>query len=272
MKFCQMLRTTSESLPETHLLFTLYKGMKKQLRRLQAHTREGNMQAEHQQEMSFVQALLASLRQFNDTFLEREELLVMNFEELESESRGVGDVDVCQELIRKLTDFHGEILLFMHWSMLAYTSLLKILKKHHKKTGHVVPGLERDYLASQPICSTEISSMVIQRAERAIRSLQHRYTALQGIAGPPSDTASNESTQMDFDLPAAENGPTTGGSIPVGHVDDMFNRTRVALETWEQLMSGATTPSTVLGMQFHVVGSVSSVSSKMSVQEAGHLP
>lgn len=271
MKFCRMLRTTSESLPETHLLFTLYKGMKKQLRRLQAHTREGNLQAEHQQEVSFIEALMASLRQFNDTFLEREEQLVMNFEELESASHGVGDVDVCQELIRQLTDFHGEILLFMHWSMLAYTSVLKILKKHHKKTGHVVPGLERDYLASQPICSTEISSVVIQRAERTIRSLQQRYTVLRGVVNAPSDPASNESTQVDFAAPGTER-VSPGGRAPAGIVDDMFNRTRVALETWEQLMSGATTPSTVLSMQIHMVSSVSSSSSRMSVQEAGRLP
>lgn len=103
-----------------------------------------------------MQGVQKVIRQLNESFLEREEELVMKLEELETECRDLVDRGRYQEAIRKLTDFHGETLLFMYWSMLAHTSSVKILKKHHKKTGHVLVGLRREDLTAQPICSTEV--------------------------------------------------------------------------------------------------------------------
>lgn len=54
-------------------------------------------------------------------------------------------------------DFHGEMLLLVHWSILAYTGMVKILKKHHKRTGLLVRAPHLDNLAAQPFCSTEVS-------------------------------------------------------------------------------------------------------------------
>ena len=53
-------------------------------------------------------------------------------------------------------DFHGEMLLLVHWSILAYTGLVKILKKHHKRTGLLVRAPHLDNLLSQPFCSVEV--------------------------------------------------------------------------------------------------------------------
>jgi SPX domain protein involved in polyphosphate accumulation len=59
---------------------------------------------------------------------------------------------------RHFVDFHGEMLLLVHWSILAYTGLVKILKKHHKRTGLRVRAPHLDNLLNQPFCSVEVTS------------------------------------------------------------------------------------------------------------------
>lgn len=60
-------------------------------------------------------------------------------------------------LYKDLIDFHGELLLFMHWSILAYLAMVKILKKHYKRTGLLVNAPQLQNLLEQPFCSTEVS-------------------------------------------------------------------------------------------------------------------
>ena len=59
-------------------------------------------------------------------------------------------------MYKQFVDFHGELLLLVHWSILAYTGLVKILKKHHKRTGLLVKAPHLDNLLSQPFCSVEV--------------------------------------------------------------------------------------------------------------------
>ncbi len=44
----------------------------------------------------------------------------------------------------------------MHWSVLAYTATVKILKKHHKRTGLLLRAPQLADLLSQPFCSSEV--------------------------------------------------------------------------------------------------------------------
>ena len=46
--------------------------------------------------------------------------------------------DDKERVYQELVNFHGEMLLLMHWSILAYTAIVKLLKKHHKRTGSLV--------------------------------------------------------------------------------------------------------------------------------------
>lgn len=50
----------------------------------------------------------------------------------------------------------GEVLLLVHWSVLAYTATVKILKKHHKRTGLLLRAPQLADLLSQPFCSSEV--------------------------------------------------------------------------------------------------------------------
>lgn len=60
------------------------------------------------------------------------------------------------KMYQTLIDFHGDLLMLMHWSMLAYTGLVKILKKHHKLTGARLHAPELEHLLSNPFCSVEV--------------------------------------------------------------------------------------------------------------------
>ena len=52
--------------------------------------------------------------------------------------------------------------MLVHWSILAYTSVLKILKKHYKRTGLTVQVFNLQDLLSQPFCSVEVHSLALQ--------------------------------------------------------------------------------------------------------------
>lgn len=56
----------------------------------------------------------------------------------------------------QVLNLHGDVLLMLHWSMLAYTGLVKILKKYHKRTGKLLHAPDMTGLLSHPFCSTEV--------------------------------------------------------------------------------------------------------------------
>ncbi|EFJ43033.1 hypothetical protein VOLCADRAFT_96781 [Volvox carteri f. nagariensis] len=73
-----------------------------------------------------------------------------------------------QEVKSRLVQFHGEMVLLLHWSLLNYAAVVKILKKHDKRTGVL---LRAPYLANvlqQPFSSTTIMSRLAKRAEELV--------------------------------------------------------------------------------------------------------
>lgn len=110
-----------------------------------------------EEETEFVQALSDTLNQLNDTYIEKEENSVIRVERLESELAVATTHEQLNELHKQFVDFHGEVLLLVHWSILAYTATVKILKKHHKRTGLLVKAPQLGNLLSQPFCSTDVS-------------------------------------------------------------------------------------------------------------------
>eukprot|EP00803_Ostreobium_quekettii_P000139 evm.model.scf_11.18 EVM.evm.TU.scf_11.18 scf_11:187745-188284(+) len=156
MKFCRLLRSTAQHLPEVRELSEQYKRQKKQIRRMAGVLSDGNFAGWNAFEAQFAAALGGHLARLNETFVEREEQVVMRLEALESEARGIATAEGCTLLIRRCVDFHGELVLFMHWSMLAYTAMAKILKKHLKKTGGTVPSVPIEALVEEPFFSPEV--------------------------------------------------------------------------------------------------------------------
>lgn len=181
MKFGRLLRTTAEDLPEMNTLFQTYKRLKKQLKRLPVKeeiSRDDDLAILSEQETDFVTALSASLHNLNDVFLEREETNIIKVERLAAEAAEASTVDSCRTVYKAFIDFHGEMLLLVHWSVLAYTATVKILKKHHKRTGLLLKAPHLGNLLSQPFCSTEVMTSLVRQAEEHIQRLSEKVGTL----------------------------------------------------------------------------------------------
>lgn len=232
-----------------------YKQLKKQIKRMHLLLSHGNFQGWNEYENQFAETIKQNLRSLNETFLEKEEHIVMRLDHLEEESQGIATPQGCALLIRRFVDFHGEIVLFMHWSLLAYTGMVKILKKHHKKTGATVQSVHTETLVTQPFYSPEVCQSLIQRVETAIRRLQLLYPKLAAQQAAECATAS-VSHQGQGEAELAGQGQNIVDRLhenleQIGHrrahgVADITHQTQVALATWERLRSSAATPSTVL--------------------------
>lgn len=163
MKFGALLRNSAAETPELQSLFLCYKHLKKRLKRLperQApdHQGPGGITGDEiaQRQRNFVLTLNDDVQQFNELFMEKEEDSVIRLRTLEDAAKDAQTLESIGQVFKHFVDFHGEMLLLVHWSILAYTGLVKILKKHHKRTGLLVRAPHLDNLLSQPFCSVEV--------------------------------------------------------------------------------------------------------------------
>lgn len=185
MKFGALLRNSAAELPELHQLFVSYKQLKKRLKRLPERQElvrqrvrvaggelpEVDVREVRQQEEAFVQVLDQDVQNFNSLFLDKEEDNVIRLSSLEDDAAAAETPEQVHAVYKRFVNFHGELLLMVHWSILAYTGLVKILKKHHKRTGLLVRAPHLDNLLSQPFCSVELTTNLIKKAEQGVNSL-----------------------------------------------------------------------------------------------------
>ncbi|GIL58484.1 hypothetical protein Vafri_13613 [Volvox africanus] len=164
----------------------------------------GEAQVSHveaSEEARFTAVLTDHLQRLNDRFLEREETCVIQLERLEAEAAaaetangdgadldgeiGSGGTPAAQkavaeqraQLYKRFVNFHGEVLLLVHWSVLAYTATVKILKKHHKRTGLLLRAPQLADLLSQPFCSSELMTGLARKAEACIQHLAEQLAS-----------------------------------------------------------------------------------------------
>jgi len=145
------------------------------------------------EQRAFIKTLNNELQKFNTFFINSEEDFVMKEMRLEGEYAAVVDPQTGERargvlperhrrVLRAFADFHGELVLMEHWVSLNYTALVKILKKHDKRSSSL--SLRSPFLVSvlqQPFYSTEVLSGLIVKVERMFRQLSVMTTA--GEAG-----------------------------------------------------------------------------------------
>lgn len=129
-------------------------------------------------EKEFTKLLNDELKKFNRFFMNAEEDLVMRDRELGDAFHRVvshegkeSDGKETKTLIKKYADFHGELVLLEHWTSLNYTALVKILKKHDKRSS---VSLRSPFLLSalhQPFYSTEVLLELIKKTETRFKTL-----------------------------------------------------------------------------------------------------
>lgn len=145
------------------------------------------------EQRAFVKTLNDEMKKFNKFFMNAEEDLVMRERALGTkfhalvdkqsgklvcvnDSEPTSSVTALKETRKAFADFHGELVLLEHWTSLNYTALVKILKKHDKRSR---VRLRSPFLVSalqQPFYSTEVLTELIKKTEVRFRKL-HELTS-----------------------------------------------------------------------------------------------
>lgn len=122
-------------------------------------------------EAEFIRVITADVMELNDRYIEKEEDHVIKFSQLEDAAEVASTPESRATLYRAFVDLHGELLMLFHWSVLAYTGLVKILKKHRKRTGAPLHAPHLENLLSQPFCSVEVTCDMVRKAEEWVSKL-----------------------------------------------------------------------------------------------------
>ncbi|KAG6543955.1 hypothetical protein Mapa_014579 [Marchantia paleacea] len=162
----------------------------------------------------FIRLLNVELDKFNNFFIEKEEEYVIRLHQLKERIERVkvkyaenGNAcdrsceEECTRIQMDIVTFHGEMVLLENYSSLNYMGLVKILKKHDKRTGAV---LRMPFIVSvlhQPFFSTKLlSKLVLECLECAnsIRSIlppspMHEAVVEEGVIEDASLSQAMES-------------------------------------------------------------------------------
>jgi hypothetical protein len=160
-----------------------------------------------------------------------------------------------EKLRNEMVDFHGELVLLLHWSLVNYAAVAKILKKHDKLTGSRLRAPVLASVLHQPFLSTESISQLVKAAERHVQEL----TQLCGGSDRPGSTLTSEarSAGATASAAAATSSMSGAGEEAVDPEAELagsehvaiFKRTRAALHMLNDMQQHASTPSTLLPPQ-----------------------
>eukprot|EP00890_Picochlorum_soloecismus_P000509 jgi/Picsp_1/1459/NSC_04938-R1_ids4-like protein len=201
-------------------------------------------------EAEFMVAITSDVMDLNQTYIEKEEDFVIAWGNIEEKMKEANTDEEKMRICSEIIDFHGQLVMLLHWSMLAYTGLVKILKKHHKRTGMPLHAPHLRDLLHQPFCSVGMACDMVRKAEQVASTLSESL----GLHPPEPanlDTLviKNDGTDVQKTLEVAECDSSSDEQvlekkdIPAQHAS-AIERAQIALNTWENLQRNAATPST----------------------------
>jgi len=217
------------------------------------------------EEGTFVSKLNLEIIKFNDYFIKREEELIIRVKDLCDSLKSAATEDERVALRSASVHLHGEMVLLLHWCELNYIGLVKILKKHDKKTGLL---LRSPYLANvvrQPFCSTTILKRLLKEVEDIIFTIspESRPAAQQQQQQASGETNAAVAGDVTAKREESHSAKTnTSGSI-VDELDEMphlstldsmaedeegdfavagslLKQTKVAINLWRELQKSKT--------------------------------
>lgn len=122
----------------------------------------------------FVRLLQDEIEKFNEFFVQKEEDFVIAWKELQDRiARARDSNEDLTEAGRNLVDLHGEMVLLEIYSVLNYTGLVKITKKHDKRSGSLIRLPFIQGVLQEPFFSTEV---VKQLVEECAMTLEHIFS------------------------------------------------------------------------------------------------
>lgn len=197
-----------------------------------------------EEDREFVATLNTDLSRVNSYFMEKEEEAVIRLRELEDRleaAREGLDAPDLEQLRNELVDFHGELVLMLHWSLVNYAAVAKILKKHDKMTGSRLRAPVLASVLHQPFLSTESISQLVKEAERHVQELSHMY----GKGTRAEHSGDGDSSAGAASRDGGGDPEAAAGAMGESHVA-IYKRTRAALNMVKEMQEGASTPSTLL--------------------------
>ena len=129
------------------------------------------------------------------------------------------------------TYIDGELVLMEHWVSLNYTALVKILKKHDKRSNL---SLRSPFLVSvlqQPFYSTEVLTQLITKTESRFRKLN----ALIASRGNEAEANGSETNGHLANGADAEDNEDVVATVSTAEVSLSLSRTKAAMECWNGL-------------------------------------
>lgn len=159
-------------------------------------------------EKEFVRLLKEDVARINSYFMEQEEDCVIKLQDLQdrcesmqrtAESSGTRLGEDGEKLRSEFVDLHGELVLLLHWSIVNYAGILKILKKHDKLLGGDAQKSFMGSLLLQPFTSTESINRLVGTAEDFVRrrsAADYSSNSVDGVSGT-DNCCSQEHSSID---------------------------------------------------------------------------
>jgi len=246
-KFTEMIAATHPSVRDQFLCYKTLKKCLKAIPEYKATTANGDTTVKPggkrkltDEQRLFLKTLNAELQKFNRFFISAEEDFVMKETKLEAAYTQVVNTDGsrapsftmqrCRATCRALADFHGELVLMEHWVSLNYTALVKILKKHDKRSNL---SLRSPFLVSvlqQPFYSTEVLTQLITKTESRFRKLNALIASRGNEAEANGETNGHVANDAD-----AEDNEDVVATVSTAEVSLSLSRTKAAMECWNGL-------------------------------------
>lgn len=247
-KFTEIIAATHPSVSDQFLCYKTLKKCLKAIPEYKATTANGDTTVKPgekrkltDEQRLFLKTLNAELQKFNRFFISAEEDFVMKETKLEAAYRQVVNTDGsraprftmqrCRAACRALADFHGELVLMEHWVSLNYTALVKILKKHDKRSNL---SLRSPFLVSvlqQPFYSTEVLTQLITKTESRFRKLN----ALIASRGNEAEANGSETNGHLANGADSEDNEDVVATVSTAEVSLSLSRTKAAMECWNGL-------------------------------------
>ncbi|KAG5153047.1 hypothetical protein JHK84_029519 [Glycine max] len=245
MKFEKILkRLIEQTLPDWRDKFLCYKILKKQLNVMCPEDGQAPPQLDANELNHFLTLLQLEIDKFNNFFIDKEEEYVIKWRELQD--RVVEAVNSNVDLMSlgtETVDFHGEMVLLENYSALNYTGmlcLLKIIKKHDKKTGALLRSPFIQAVVKQPFYEIDALNKLVKESEVILSIL---------FNNGPSTSISQDFMQNGFGSMSDKENKETVMQVPeeLSEIKNMKNMymelTLTALHTLEQIRGRSSTLS-----------------------------
>ncbi|CAK8568634.1 unnamed protein product [Lathyrus sativus] len=174
MKFWKILkRQIEQTLPEWRDKFLSYKNLKKQLKIMCPKDARTPPKLDACQVHHFLCLLEVEIDKFNTFFVNMEEEYIIKWKLLQDRVDRAMDYSDAElmSLGREIVDFHGEMILLENYSALNYTGLVKIIKKHDKRTGALLRLPFIQEVLNQPFFETDVLNSLVKECEMILNIL-----------------------------------------------------------------------------------------------------